>query len=87
MSALDALPLRNVEATTTHLFATSHNAGRSLTRRSQARSKRAGEQAETVVRLPDRTERWATMVAGLACTISVGRRTLGRSWRVRRGRP
>ena len=53
-SALDALLLRKLEATTTHLIATSHNAGRPLTHCSRARSERAGEQAERARRLPDR---------------------------------
>ncbi len=44
--ALDALLFRKVEATTTHLIATSHNTGRTLTLCSRAHSERAGEQAE-----------------------------------------
>ena len=66
MHALDALLLRKVEATTTHLIATSHNAGRPLTRCSRLHSKRAGAQAERVARSPDRNKSWASMVRGLA---------------------
>ncbi len=64
--ALDALLLRNVEATTTQLIATSHNAGRPLTLCSRTRSECAGGQVEKVLRLADGTGRRATKVPGLA---------------------